>query len=213
MPCADGEDAQVYRHAVWRWPLAALLAVTCILSLASCRELRIEKVSVISGLEPPERLTVRLDVGIDAEAGGEDPAEPLYNQIGYLAVAVPPHVAVTGARLEGSESLVGPSGVRRMGRAPQLVGEFEREYVSTSDLVWHSFHVVVDTVDRTVRQSLAVEVDLEGVRDGETTLLVAPGVIQGGVTEIEPAHLRELGLVLGGGKALVMVVGSQGDIR
>jgi len=73
--------------------------------------------------------------------------------------------------------------------------------------------VVVDTVDRTVRQSLAVEVDLEGVRDGETTLLVAPGVIQGGVTEIEPAHLRELGLVLGGGKALVMVVGSQGDIR
>jgi len=67
-------------------------------------------------------------------------------------------------------------------------------------------------VDRTFRHSLAVEFDLEGVRDGETTLLIAPGVIQGGVTEIEPAHLRELSLVVGAGKALVMVVGPKGEV-
>ena len=213
MPCADVEDARVHRHPALKKVATATLLVGWIVSMASCRELRIEKVSVISGPDPTGHLTIRLDIGIDAEAGEEGPSEPLYNQIGYLAVAVPGDVGVAGARLLGSGSLVGPGGVRRMGRAPQLVGEFEREYVTGDGLVWHSFHVVVDTVDRTSRQSLAVEFDLEGVEDGETTLLIAPGVIQGGVTEIEPAHLRELSLVVGAGKALVMVVGPQGDVR
>ena len=203
----------MHRHRALKGVLTATLLVGWVLSLASCRELRIEKVSVISGPDADGHLTVRLDIGIDAEANEDGPVEPLYNQIGYLAVAVPSDVVVSGARLLGSESLVGSDGARRMGRSPQLEDEFEREYVTESDLVWHSFHVVVDTVDRTFRQSLAVEFDLEGVEDGETTLLVAPGVIQGGVTEIEPAHLRELSLVVGAGKALVMVVGQQGESR
>jgi hypothetical protein len=50
-------------------------------------------------------------------------------------------------------------------------------------------------------------VDLASVPEGETTLLVAPGIIDAGTTDVEAAAVTRLVLVSGGGKGLIRVEG------
>jgi len=189
------------------WALA--VSVGWILFQGAC-DIRIVGASVVSGPDADGKTTVRLDLElpeVDEPAEGEQP-QVMSNQLGYLAVATPPGISVSGARLLGEPDLVGPAGVRRMGAAPQVARAFQREYVEGDDLRWTAFHVVVDQVDPYVHNAFAVEVDLESVPNGETTVLVAPGIIDAGSTDVEATGLSRLVLVSGGGKGLIRVEGS-----
>ena len=186
-----------------RGALLLLGAVSCAV-FASCWELKIEEVSVVDGPEAG-RLTVRLDLGLEVVEGEDQPRAASYNELGFLAVAAPVEVGVIAARLKGSTKLVGASGVRPMGPAPQVVRTFEREFVASEGVSWSAFHVLVDEVDPRVRQELAIEVDLEGVQPGETTLLLVPGAMHTYSTDLEPSRLCRITLIVGEGKALVRV--------
>jgi hypothetical protein len=188
------------------WALTA--ALSWMLLQGAC-DIRIVGASVVSGPDADGAITVRLDLElpeVDPPAEGEQP-QIMSNQLGYLAVATSPGIAVTGARLLGEAALVGPSGKRRMGSAPQVVQAFQREYVEGDQLTWSAFHVMVDQVDPYVHNTFAVEVDLASVPEGETTLLVAPGIIDAGTTDVEAAAVTRLVLVSGGGKGLIRVEG------
>lgn len=188
------------------WAFAAAL---CWMLFQGACDIRIVGASVVSGPDVDGATTVRLDLElpeVDEPAEGEQP-QIMSNQLGYLAVAAPPGVSIRGARLLGEPALVGPSGVRRMGRAPQVVQAFQREYVEGEQLRWSAFHVVVDQVDPYAHNTFAVELDLLSVPEGETALLVAPGVIDAGSTDAEAAAVTRMVLVSGGGKGLIRVEG------
>jgi len=175
---------------------------------AAC-DIRVVGAAVVAGPDADGNATLRLDLElpeVDEPAEGEQ-AQVMANQVGYLAVAAPAGVSVTSARLLAQPALVGPSGARRMGPAPQVVQAFQREYVSEGDLRWYAFHVVVDQVDPYVHNAFAVELELAEVPSGETRLLVAPGVVDAGSTDIESTEVTPLVLVTGSGKGLVRVEG------
>lgn len=170
-------------------------------------DIRVVGAAVVAGPDGDGNATVRLDLelpDVDEPAEGEQ-RQVMSNQVGYLAVATPPGVVVTGARLLAEPGLVGASGVRRMGPAPQVVKAFQREYVSDGELVWTAFHVVVDQVDPYVHNAFAVEMDLGSVPSGESRLLVSPGIVDAGSTDVESASVTSLVLVTGGGKGLIRV--------
>ncbi len=191
------------------WLVVATLSLL-VLPLGSCVEFKLVGASVVRGPEPDGTLTLRLDVELSIPedmqpAEDDEPLQPSLNQIGTLALAAPDGIDVTGARILADAAMVGAEGSRGFHPAPQVAAAYDREFPSTDALSWSAFHVILDEVDLREARTVAIEIDLRGVPQGTTNLLVAPGYLNDSTAAVEPGVPTPLELAVGADKAVVRV--------
>ncbi len=187
-------------------PLMAVIAISCV-------EIRIVGGSVTEGPTAEGSLTLRLDLAVaieqqEPEEGGEEMDLPSAqnNQLCFVAAVVPERLGVAGGRMVAEAAMVGDSGERAMGHSPQLARVFDREFPAPDGHRWVALHAVLDTVDVTRNHEVAVELDLTGVPQGTTDLLVTLGYMDDVSSEPTPERPTAVQLVVGPDKALVRIV-------
>lgn len=201
------------RSTVVRWlPWLGLIPLFTILVI-SCVEIKIVGASVTDGPNADGSLTMRLDVSVaieqqEEEEGTEEMAMPTSqtDQLCFVAAIVPDELGVAGGRLIGEAAMVGEAGSRPMGQSPQVAQVYDREFPAPDGHRWVALHAVIDTVDVTRNHDMAVELDLTGVPQGTTEMLVELGYLSDATSDPSPGRPTELQLVVGKDKALVRVV-------
>ena len=201
------------KSTVVRWlPWLGLIPLFTVLAI-SCVEIKIVGASVTDGPSADGSLTLRLDVSVAIEQqepaeGGEEMEMPTSqsNQLCYVAAVLPDELGVGGGRMVGEAAMGGEGGARAMGHSPQVARVFDREFPAPEGHRWIALHTVLDTVDVTRNHAMAVELELTGVPEGTTDMLVALGYLDDAGTQPSTSRPTELQLVVGKDKALVRVV-------
>jgi len=179
----------------------------------SCVEIKIVGASVTDGPTADGSMTLKLDVSVAIEQtepteGGEEMEMPTSqsDQLCFFAAVLPDDLGLAGGRLVGEAAMVGEAGARPMGHSPQVAQVYDREFPAPEGHRWVALHAVVDTVDVTRNHDMAVELDLTGVPQGTTDMLVELGYVGDASTTPTPGRPTQLQLVVGKDKALVRVV-------